>query len=179
MSPKNGIFERGIFRVESWELRVERQIRLTKLCYFVTLLPMEILKFVIKTKRYLLAIYSVSTRYLPYFSWETFYPKIIKNGNYIRVDTDFILKTIIVNSDINFRQFKEDFVFALMKCSYAAFGEQNKTDNDSKCQQVYKSLKNYRKLDLKLRMCIFVYFRSMQTILLVRTDLQQWTHSVR
>ncbi len=34
------------------------------------------------------------------------------------------------------------FVFALMKCSYAAFGEQNKTDNDSKCQQVYKSLKN-------------------------------------
>ena len=31
------------------------------------------------------------------------------------------------------------FVFALMKCSYAAFGEQNKTDNDSKCQQVYKS----------------------------------------
>ena len=106
MSPKNGIFERGIFRVESWELRVERQIRLTKLCYFVTLLPMQILKFVIKTKRYLLAIYSVSTRYLPYFSWETFYPKIIKNGNYIRVDTDFILKTIIVNSDINFRQFR-------------------------------------------------------------------------
>ena len=33
------------------------------------------------------------------------------------------------------------FVFALMKCSYAAFGEQNKTDNDSKCQLVYKSLK--------------------------------------
>ena len=32
------------------------------------------------------------------------------------------------------------FVFALMKCSYAAFGEQNKTDNDSKCQQVYKSI---------------------------------------
>ena len=31
------------------------------------------------------------------------------------------------------------FVFALMKCSYAAFGEQNKTDNDSKCQLVYKS----------------------------------------
>ena len=29
-----------------------------------------------------------------------------------------------------------------MKCSYAAFGEQNKTDNDSKCQQVYKSQKN-------------------------------------
>jgi hypothetical protein len=29
-----------------------------------------------------------------------------------------------------------------MKCSYAAFGEQNKTDNDSKCQQVYKSPKN-------------------------------------
>ena len=33
------------------------------------------------------------------------------------------------------------FVFALMKCSYAAFGEQNKTDNDSKCQYVYKSHK--------------------------------------
>ena len=30
------------------------------------------------------------------------------------------------------------FVFALMKCSKAAFGEQNKTDNDSQCQQVYK-----------------------------------------
>ena len=28
-----------------------------------------------------------------------------------------------------------------MKCSYAAFGEQNKTDNDSKCQQVYKPSK--------------------------------------
>ena len=28
-----------------------------------------------------------------------------------------------------------------MKCSFAAFGEQNKIDNDSKCQQVYKSLK--------------------------------------
>ena len=34
------------------------------------------------------------------------------------------------------------FVFALMKCSYAAFGEQNKTDNDSKYQLVYKSQKN-------------------------------------
>ena len=33
------------------------------------------------------------------------------------------------------------FVFALMKCSYAAFGEQNKTDNDSKYQLVYKSPK--------------------------------------
>ena len=58
---------------------------------------------------------------------------MIFKGNYIRVDTDFILKD-------NLGQFKEDFVFALMKCSYAAFGEQNKTDNDSKCQQVYKSL---------------------------------------
>ena len=48
--------------------------------------------------------------------------------------------TIKVNLDVNYCQFKEDFVFALMKCSYAAFGEQNKTDNDSKCQQVYKSL---------------------------------------
>ena len=26
-----------------------------------------------------------------------------------------------------------------LKCSYAAFGEQNKIDNDCKCQQVYKS----------------------------------------
>ena len=30
------------------------------------------------------------------------------------------------------------FVFALMKCSYAAFGEQNKNDNNSKRQHVYK-----------------------------------------
>ena len=42
--------------------------------------------------------------------------------------------SIIVNSRIS-------FVFALMKCSFAAFGEQNKIDNDSKCQQVYKSRK--------------------------------------
>ena len=85
---------------------------------------------------------------------------IIINGNYIRVDTDFILKDnfrqfrhqlflsrhtarticLIRIAHSSVRQFKEDFVFALMKCSYAAFGEQNKTDNDSKCQQVYKSL---------------------------------------
>ena len=61
-------------------------------------------------------------------------------GNYIRVDTDFILKD---NSRQLRRQLQTiqgySFVFALMKCSYAAFGEQNKTDNDSKCQQVYKS----------------------------------------
>jgi hypothetical protein len=44
------------------------------------------------------------------------------------------------NLDVNYRQLKEDLVFALTKCSSAAFGEQNKTDNDSKCQQVYKSL---------------------------------------
>ena len=44
------------------------------------------------------------------------------------------------NLDVNYRQLKEDFVFALTKCISAAFGEQNKTDNDSKCQQVYKSL---------------------------------------
>ena len=30
------------------------------------------------------------------------------------------------------------FVFAQMKCCYAAFGEQNKTENDSKCQHIYK-----------------------------------------
>ena len=47
--------------------------------------------------------------------------------------TDSIFTTIFVNLDVNYRQFKYDFVFALMKCSYAAFGEQNKTDNDSKC----------------------------------------------
>ena len=40
--------------------------------------------------------------------------------------------SIIVNSRIS-------FVFALMKCNYLAFGEQNKIDNDSKCQQVHKS----------------------------------------
>ena len=45
-----------------------------------------------------------------------------------------IWMSIIVNSRIS-------FVFALMKCSFAAFGEQNKIDNDSKCQQVYKSQK--------------------------------------
>ena len=80
-------------------------------------------------------------------------------GNYIRVDTDFILKDnfrqfgcqlflsrhtarticLIRIAHSSVRQFKEDFVFALMKCSNAAFGEQNKIDNDSKCQQVYKS----------------------------------------
>ena len=48
--------------------------------------------------------------------------------------TDVNKVSIIVNSRIT-------FVFALMKCSSAAFGEQNKTDNDSKYQQVYKSLK--------------------------------------
>ena len=42
--------------------------------------------------------------------------------------------SIIVNSRIS-------FVFALMKCCFAAFGEQNKIDNDSRCQQVYKSIK--------------------------------------
>lgn len=38
--------------------------------------------------------------------------------------------SISVNSRIS-------FAFALMKCCYAAFGEQNKMDNDSKCQLVY------------------------------------------
>jgi hypothetical protein len=42
------------------------------------------------------------------------------------------------------------FVFALMKCSYAAFGEQNKTDNDSKCQQVYKSLKKVLNVESRI-----------------------------
>ena len=45
--------------------------------------------------------------------------------------------SIIVNARIS-------FVFALMKCCFAAFREQNKIDNDSKCQQVYKSLKKSR-----------------------------------
>jgi hypothetical protein len=62
--------------------------------------------------------------------------KINKNQGVIFNDNCCqFLMSIIVNSGIL-------FVFALMKCSYAAFGEQNKTDNDSKCQQVYKSLKN-------------------------------------
>ena len=30
------------------------------------------------------------------------------------------------------------FCFCSNECSKAALGEQNKTDNDSKCQQVYK-----------------------------------------
>ena len=67
--------------------------------------------------------------------------------------TDSIFTTIFVNSDINYSylairlersasfaslirlyvNLRISFVFALMKCSYAAFGEQNKTDNDSKC----------------------------------------------
>ena len=68
--------------------------------------------------------------------------KTQKKENYIRVDTDFIFTTIKVNLDVNYRQFKDKFLFfALMKCSFAAFGEQNKIDNDSKCQQVYKSQK--------------------------------------
>ena len=54
--------------------------------------------------------------------------------------TDSIFTTIQVNLDVNYCQFKENFVFALMKCSYAAFGEQNKTDNDSKCQLAYSTL---------------------------------------
>ena len=38
-----------------------------------------------------------------------------------------ILKTIIVNLVVNYSQFRDNiFVFALMKSSYAAFGEQNK-----------------------------------------------------
>ena len=45
--------------------------------------------------------------------------------------------SIIVNSRVS-------FVFALMKYSFAAFGEQNKIDNDGKCQQVYKSHFFYR-----------------------------------
>ena len=58
--------------------------------------------------------------------------------------TDSILRqfksiwmSIIVNSRIS-------FVFALMKCSYAAFGEQNKIDNDRKCQLVYKKICSIR-----------------------------------
>ena len=53
-----------------------------------------------------------------------------------------IQTSIIVNS-------MWGFVFALMKCSYAAFGEQNKIDTDSKCQQVYKSHKNCLKWTTK------------------------------
>ena len=48
------------------------------------------------------------------------------------------------------------FVFALMKCSYAAFGEQNKIDNDYKYQQVYKTSK---KIDALLAYVnYFLYF---------------------
>ena len=47
------------------------------------------------------------------------------------------------------------FVFALMKCSYAAFGEQNKIDNDSKCQLVYKKI------------CSIRFIRCLEQIILV------------
>ena len=57
--------------------------------------------------------------------------------------------SIIVNS-------RKSFVFALMKCSFAAFGEQNKIDNDSKCQQVYKSQKLRKKLDFSLPKLQFI-----------------------
>ena len=50
------------------------------------------------------------------------------------------------------------FVFALMKCSYAAFGEQNKTDNDSKCQLVYKSLKKCSFT------CVYAFFVVLRTL---------------
>ena len=60
----------------------------------------------------------------------SFFKTIIVNGDdNSRIDR---LTTIIVNLVVNYRQLKEDFVFALIKCSSAAFGEQNKTDNDSK-----------------------------------------------
>ena len=51
------------------------------------------------------------------------------------------------------------FVFALMKCSNAAFGEQNKIDNDSKCQLVYKSPK---KVIFLQKICI--YHRNIVTL---------------
>ena len=72
--------------------------------------------------------------------------------------TDSIFTTIQVNLDVNYSYLalrlersasfaslirlyvnsRISFVFALMKCSYAAFGEQNKIDNDRKCQLVYE-----------------------------------------
>ena len=61
--------------------------------------------------------------------------KIIKNRGLIFKDNYCQLRRQFVSIQ------RLTFVFALMKCSYAAFGEQNKTDNDSKCQQVYKILK--------------------------------------
>ena len=36
-----------------------------------------------------------------------------------------------------------------MKCSYAAFGEQNETDNDSKCRLVYSSQKKSQRVTLR------------------------------
>ena len=54
-----------------------------------------------------------------------------------------IKKTIIVNSKINFIQ-RLTFAFALMKCCYAAFGEQNKTENNSKCQYIYTIKKQFK-----------------------------------
>ena len=46
-------------------------------------------------------------------------------GNYIHVDTDFILTTIQVNFDVNFRQFKETFFVAQMNAA-RCIGGQNK-----------------------------------------------------
>ena len=62
-----------------------------------------------------------------------------KKGTIYELTLILFKTTIKVNFDVNYRQFNVGFVFALMKCSYAAFGEQNKIDNYCKCQQVYKS----------------------------------------
>ena len=64
-----------------------------------------------------------------YTSWHWFYIK----RQFSSIQTSIILISPYGSNDLLIRfthsavrQFKEDFVFALMKCSYAAFGEQNK-----------------------------------------------------
>ena len=42
-----------------------------------------------------------------------------------------------------------------LKCSYAAFGEQNKTDNDSKCQQVEVKSRDFSTFpQIHIKICV-------------------------
>ena len=58
------------------------------------------------------------------------------------------------------------FVFALMKCSYAAFGEQNKTDNDSKCQLIYKS-------HFLRTLTSFLTFKSQKSLYIIKVSFSK------
>ena len=54
-----------------------------------------------------------------------------------------LLKTIVVNRVVNYRQFKEYILFELEECAWRiGNSKQNEEiDNNHKCQLVYKSLK--------------------------------------